>query len=188
MHVTLYRCFQRLFGSWIINEFLKISWKWIYTCQACYSLNFSRLFPLPWREETAEIQTKPVKRLLKCFLIKSNGTDMLAHVGDWANDKHTAQNYPKTNLQCSFKNLSVSLYPCRHILLNTISSGGNNAYVNLSKLLLVSCILVLRSSIWASFDEMSFGQMSCSPQNGDTVMVSPSLKCWGRLSEIPPST
>lgn len=44
--------------------------------------------------------------------------------------------------------------------------------VNLS-----SCMLV----------EVSRGQMSFSPENGETVMVFFS-SYWGRLSEIPPST
>ena len=91
-------------------------------------------------------------------------------------------------LQCCFTNLSVSLYPCLHISKSTSGCGGKNAREHLYRFCSVNCMLVFRSSMWKSFEELSLGQMSLSPLKGETVMVSPSLKCCGRLSEIPPST
>ncbi len=69
----------------------------------------------------------------------------------------------------------------------TLGSGGNNALLSLYMLSRLTCMLVfVKRSSW-KLVELSFGQMSLSPENGETVMVFFSSD-WGRLSLIPPST
>lgn len=82
---------------------------------------------------------------------------------------------------------NTSLTMCDVIKWPTMGSGGNSALETLYRLVRVNWMLVLVNLSSCMLVEESLGQMSLSPQNGDTVMVFFS-SYWGRLSEIPPST
>lgn len=82
---------------------------------------------------------------------------------------------------------------CVHHLISvrlvtpTFGSGGNKALLSRYMLSRLTWMLVfVKRSSW-KLVELSFGQISLSPEKGEMVMVFFSSD-WGRLSLIPPST
>lgn len=83
------------------------------------------------------------------------------------------------------KYLSASSNPCWHIWLNVSGCAGNSMRVNRYRFDGESAIDVFTKFTWNKLNVSSCGQMSDSPENGETVTVCSSIM--GKLSLKPPS-
>lgn len=80
----------------------------------------------------------------------------------------------------------ASLYPCQHISFNCSDGGGNRASKIRQKLATETFMLVQdRSMVTILATSKSLGQMSLSPEKGDTTIVL--LLRIGMFTEKPPS-